>query len=111
MVNGVGSGIGRAAIEAALKQMRSRAAAAHQDVGASSGAAGSSFTEALKDGVASIDGAVKATQELPMRVLKGELDFHEVVAQLKESELAFEFSMQVRNKLIDAYREVMRMGV
>jgi len=34
-----------------------------------------------------------------------------VTTQIKQTELAFEFSMQVRNKFIDAYREVMRMSV
>ena len=112
MVNGVtGGGIGRAAIEAALKQMRERAAAAAVDANPTQGAGEASFTETLKSGVQELDNAVKAADQLPVQVVKGELDFHEVAAQLKESELSFEFTMQVRNKLIDAYREVMRMSV
>ena len=31
--------------------------------------------------------------------------------QLKQAEISFRFAMEVRNKLIDAYREVMRMNV
>jgi flagellar hook-basal body complex protein FliE len=46
-----------------------------------------------------------------VQALKGDLDLHEVTTQIKQTELAFEFSMQVRNKFIDAYREVMRMSV
>lgn len=112
MVNGVGGGgLGRAAIEAALKQMRERAAAASMDAAPAQGAQGPSFTETLKAGVEEIDTKVKAADQLPVQVVKGEVDFHEVAAQLKESELSFEFAMQVRNKLIDAYREVMRMSV
>jgi flagellar hook-basal body complex protein FliE len=34
-----------------------------------------------------------------------------VAARLKESELSLRFSLEVRNKLIDAYREIMRMSV
>ena len=44
-------------------------------------------------------------------MLRGELDLHEVATLLKQSELSFDFAMQVRNKFIDAYREVMRMSV
>ena len=44
-------------------------------------------------------------------VIQGNVDLHEVTTQLKQSELSFEFAMQVRNKFIDAYREVMRMNV
>ena len=112
MVNGVtGGGIGRAAIEAALKQMRERAGAVGQQPDAPAAPQGPSFADTLKSGIEGVDGAVKATDQLPVQVIQGELDFHEVAAQLKESELSFEFAMQVRNKLIDAYREVMRMSV
>ena len=38
-------------------------------------------------------------------------DFHELAAHLKQSELTFKFALEVRNKLIDAYRETMRMSV
>ena len=111
MVNGVvDGGLGRAAIEAALKQMRERAASARPQE-APQASSGPSFVDTLREGIGSVDAKVKATDELPLRVVRGELDFHEVAAQLKESELSFEFAMQVRNKLIDAYREVMRMNV
>ncbi len=111
MVNGIGSGLGRAAIEAALKQMQERAGAAGMEPSSPAGVQAPSFSDALKGGVQGVDEAVKAADQLPVQVVKGELDFHEVAAQLKETELSFEFAMQVRNKLIDAYREVMRMSV
>jgi len=41
----------------------------------------------------------------------GATDFHQVAAQIKRSELTFKFALEVRNKLIDAYRETMRMSV
>ena len=34
-----------------------------------------------------------------------------VAGQLKQAEIMFKFSLEVRNKLIDAYRETMRMSV
>ncbi|MDA1267176.1 MAG: flagellar hook-basal body complex protein FliE [Planctomycetota bacterium] len=111
MVNGVGGGLGRAAIEAALKQMRERAGAAGVSPVEPQRAEGVSFADTLREGVQSVDASIKATENLPLQVAQGNLDFHEVAAQLKESELSFEFAMQVRNKLIDAYREVMRMSV
>ena len=113
MVDSVGSsGLGRAAIEAALKQMRERAGAAGmQPTPDADAAQGPDFARTLEQGIASVDQRVKAAEELPLRVVQGQLDIHEVAAQLKESELSFEFAMQVRNKLIDAYREVMRMNV
>ncbi len=32
-----------------------------------------------------------------------------MTTQLKQAELTFKFALEVRNKLIDAYRETMRM--
>ena len=44
-------------------------------------------------------------------VLAGRLDIHEAATAIKESQITFQFALQVRNKLMDAYREVMRMSV
>jgi flagellar hook-basal body complex protein FliE len=38
-------------------------------------------------------------------------DFTEAAIALKESRLAWQFTLEVRNKFVDAYREVMRMSV
>ena len=35
----------------------------------------------------------------------------EIAARVKRADLSFKFAMEIRNKLIDAYREVMRMQV
>ena len=51
------------------------------------------------------------TNNIHLDVVKGDVDLHEVAAQLKESEITFQFALTVRNKLLDAYREVMRMSV
>jgi len=71
-----------------------------------------SFVDALKDGLSEVTQQVQATDSLPEAVVKGEIDeFHDVALALKQSDLSFRFALQVRNKLIDAYREVMRMSV
>ncbi|MEL6429330.1 MAG: flagellar hook-basal body complex protein FliE [Planctomycetota bacterium] len=114
MVNGIGGGggAGRAAIDAALQQMRARQRS--MGAGPSEGGAPAeapSFAEALKSGVAAVEGRVDRANELHLDVVSGKLDIHEVAAQIKESEITFQFALQVRNKLLDAYREVMRMSV
>ena len=116
MVDGIGgSSAGRAAIDAALKQMQERA----RELGSRSTGAGdtaasdaaSGFSNALKEGLGAVESQVQRTNEIHVDVLEGRLDLHEVAAQLKESEISFQFALQVRNKLLDAYREVMRMSV
>ena len=134
MVNGVGRG-GGLAQEAILAALRNQAGAsarierAAQDIAAaaesigSGGAAdpranagapaeGGSFAEALREGAREVVETVARAEDLPEDMLRGEVtDFHEIAARLKQADLSFKFSLEVRNKLIDAYREVMRMTV
>jgi len=110
MVNGVErNGAGRAALEAALERMRARTASMGES--AQSAEQTTPFKSALATTVQKADASIERTEGLHLEVLQGKLDIHEVAAQLKESELSFQFALTVRNKLIDAYREVMRMTV
>ncbi|MFQ5752664.1 MAG: flagellar hook-basal body complex protein FliE, partial [bacterium] len=36
---------------------------------------------------------------------------HEVMIAMSKAEVSFKFMMETRNKLIDAYKEIMRMQV
>lgn len=119
MIRGVGqeSALAKAAIEAALRSVQSgsqRIERSALEVAplASEAAGAPSFTKALQDGVVQADKAARASEQLPLDMLAGKVgDFHEVAATLKQSELMFKFSLEVRNKLIEAYRETMRMSV
>ncbi len=70
-----------------------------------------SFGSALSEGIKGLDAHVQRSETLTLDVLKGNIEMHEVSAQLRESRLAFDFAMAVRNKFVEAYREVMRMNV
>ena len=119
MVNRIGgSGAGMADIHAKMKAMQERL----QELGASpdasmpsfdgvSGTSDSSFGDSLKGALGAVESSVTKTNEVHMEAVNGNLDLHEVAAQLKESEITFQFALTVRNKLMDAYREVMRMSV
>jgi len=82
-------------------------------IGGSRGGGGSfPIEDALSSGVRETDQVVKSADSLPFELLTGKVgDFHEVAGRVKEASLAFKFSMEVRNKLIDAYRETMRLSV
>ncbi len=123
MVDSIGSGgASRTALDNLLRKMQEKKAelsglgalgpnATGAAAGTSTEAVGSSFTEAISNSVAELDAKVKDADSLHIDVLKGNVDFHEVAARIKQSELSFDFTMQVRNKFIEAYREVMRMNV
>jgi flagellar hook-basal body complex protein FliE len=40
-----------------------------------------------------------------------QVDLHQVMISVEKTEIAFRLALQLRNKLVDAYREIMRMQV
>ena len=50
----------------------------------------------------------KAVQELATGEARG---LHEVMIAMEKSSISFQFMSQVRNKVVEAYQEVMRMPV
>ncbi|MEQ1891942.1 MAG: flagellar hook-basal body complex protein FliE [Planctomycetota bacterium] len=119
-----GSAMAREAMLAALKGASERAglsgasgaAAPLADGAQSAGAAGAAptvdFAQALEAGVRQVDAKVQGADALPLDLLSGKVnDFHEIAVQLKSTEISFKFALEIRNKLVDAYREVMRMSV
>jgi len=68
--------------------------------------------DGLARSVAAVDGEVKQADRLTDDLVTGKVtDLHEVAVAIRRADLSFKFALEVRNKLIEAYREVMRMGV
>jgi len=73
---------------------------------------GSGFGEALSGLVHNVDAVQKNAHEATRRLLTGEIeDVHQVMVAMEEAQTSFQLMMEVRNKIVDAYREVMRMQV
>lgn len=129
MVERIGrdSALSREAVQAAIKQAAERIASAPSasvpfpsvlgaaprvEVGAAAAPQGGELSGALEGSLRGIDRDVQSTESLPLDILTGKVDdFHQIAVQLKSAELSFKFAMEIRNKLVDAYREIMRMGV
>ena len=120
MIQGIGrEGLAQAAIEAALRSVAQRTDSVDATAAGGLDAANVAknrdaalFEKSLLEGLRQVDAAVKRTDELPVAMVGGQIsDFHEVAGQVKQAEIAFKFALEVRNKLIDAYRETMRMSV
>lgn len=46
-----------------------------------------------------------------LNMLKGDADIHEVMIATEEARLALELTVQLRNKMIDAYQEIMKIQI
>ena len=76
------------------------------------GAGDSSFGSMVRGAVESLDGAQKSAEQEIARTVTGESpDLHKTIIALQTADLSFQFALQVRNKLVGAYEEIMRMQV
>lgn len=88
-----------------------KAPEATQGTQASSGPAGN-FTESLKGALDSVNASQQKASAISEAYEKGEVvDVAKVMLARQEAGVAFEATLQVRNKLLTAYQDIMRMGV
>ena len=71
-----------------------------------------SFTDWLQKEVANVNDQLVKADDGVRRLALGEADnLHQVMINLEQAKLSFELVVQIRNKLLDAYQELMRMQV
>ena len=74
------------------------------------GAGGAGFKSVLADAVAHVEQFQQNSAASIDKFLSGEdEDVHKVALATQQAEIAFDLFLQVRNKVISAYQEVMRM--
>lgn len=70
------------------------------------------FTQLLDGLVSTVDAKQDAARDITRRVLLGESDqLHQSVIAMQEAGVAFGLMVEVRNKLVESYQELMRMQV
>jgi len=70
------------------------------------------FGQFLQNALAEVNQAQLHAGDMTTRFAAGEpLDVHQVMIASQEASVALSMAIQVRNKLTDAYQEIMRTGV
>jgi flagellar hook-basal body complex protein FliE len=68
------------------------------------------FGELLKDAISTANELQKQSDQQIENFMTGESqDLHTTVMAMQKADLSFQMMMQVRNKLVQAYQEIMRM--
>ena len=68
------------------------------------------FADVLKESIGKVNELQLNAEAAMEKLSKGEVkDLHEVLVAVEEANLAFMTMMQIRNKLLDAYQELMRL--
>src|ERR1700730_14163003 len=71
---------------------------------------GGSFGSVVRDAVENLGQSQKAAEQEVAKAVTGESpDLHRTIIALQTADLGFQFALQVRNKVIGAYEEIMRM--
>ncbi len=77
-----------------------------------SGESGVSFDETLKQFVTDVNSLQNQASESIEKLATGEIeDVHQVMIAVNEASTAMEFMLEIRNKIVEAYQEIMRMSV
>jgi flagellar hook-basal body complex protein FliE len=75
------------------------------------GAGGSGFSDALGRVVQAVESSEAQANTAVSGMLTGSTDVHDAMIALQKADLTLQFSVQIRNKLVQAYNDIMRMPV
>lgn len=103
-------------IDQLLGQMRATAAlaAGKPDAAAPSDAAGGvDFAQTLKSAIDQVNAQQQGANALAEKFAAGDsnTNLHEVMIELQKASVSFQEMIQVRNKLVSAYQDMMNMQV
>lgn len=95
-----------------LQELREGANPAASAIAQSGAAAPTDFSDTLRGALDSVNASQTKSQAISEAYERGEVqDVAKVMLARQEAGIAFEATLQVRNKLLSAYQEIMRMGV
>lgn len=73
---------------------------------------GGSFSNFIEHAMGAVDAKLHAADAEKTKVLTGETNnLHQAVIAMQEASVAFSLMVEVRNKLVESYQELMRMQV
>ncbi len=76
------------------------------------GPAGTGFQNSIEKAVAEVNNLQHQADDLAVKLATGDVeDVHKAMIAMNKAKLALDFTIQVRNKVVEAYQEIMRMQV
>lgn len=71
-----------------------------------------SFAESLKAAIANVNDQQIASDTMTQKLINGgDVELHEVMITAQKASITLNATMEVRNKAVEAYQEIMRMSV
>jgi flagellar hook-basal body complex protein FliE len=72
---------------------------------------GADFGSALKSAIEGVDKYQQDANTAVQQFLKGNGELHNVALATQRAEMALDLGLQVRNKVVSAYQEIMKMSL
>lgn len=70
------------------------------------------FSDLITNGLSSVNKQLLSSQQDLQKVALGETqNLHHIMVKLEESRLTFQLMMQLRNRLLESYQDVMKMQI
>lgn len=101
-------------LEQMLSELRAASAVAQgKSAAAAQPADGANFGQALKAAIDQVSAAQQQAQQITQGFVSGQenVNLQDVMINLQKANLSFQQMVQVRNKLVTAYQDVMNMPV
>ena len=96
-IQGISAALGLPSIATAVKQPTS---------------AGESFGKLLSQAISDINDSQMKADDLKVQMATGgNVEIHDVMIAGEEANLSMQLALQVRNKVLESYQEIMRMSV
>lgn len=71
-----------------------------------------SFSEFMKKAINEVNTLDQQSSDLKTKLVSGQVqDLHQVMIAAEKAGIAFQMTVQIRNKVVEAYQEIMRMQV
>jgi flagellar hook-basal body complex protein FliE len=102
-----------AQIRALQQQTKIGAPASLKGPDAAPGAGGASFANVLKQGLEAVNQAQAKSSDLATRFERGDpgVELSQVMLESQKASVAFRATVEVRNRLVSAYQEIMNMPI
>jgi flagellar hook-basal body complex protein FliE len=69
------------------------------------------FQKILKRSIEEVDGLAKEANHSVQEMIAGRLDVHQAMIAMEQANISFRLMVQVRNKMMAAYDEIMKMQI
>jgi flagellar hook-basal body complex protein FliE len=111
-------GIDKSRIDAMVAQLKAAAAKMEGNAGTavsgvSAGAPKLDFAEALKSSLDQVSAAQNASSEMGKKFALGDdsVNLSDMMISMQKASISFQTTIQVRNKLVSAYHDIMNMQI